>query len=416
MSADSTATAEPEAAHRRPGYRELFRVPSFGALYASMLAGRVSGQMVAITLILFVLARFHSPQLAGLTAFAAITPGLLVSPIAGALLDRYGRTRLVLLDYVVAAATSLLIAGLSWGRALPPALLLVIVVASSLTSPLSNSGARSLLPVLAPRRLWERANALDSTGHVIASLLGAPLAGTLVGVAGPEWALVATAAGYLAAGVLVGRVRDPTGKTAGGRSVFVDAWRGLAYVLRHPSLRGLALTLSLFNLSWGVLNIAIPVLVLGRLHGGPASVGLLWGAMGAAGVVSALLTGRIDSRGRERRIMVVMILVSAAGMTLLPFATSLALVVATMAIVGFANGPFDVAMFTLRQRRTDPAWFGRAFAISMSVNWLGTPIGSAAAGPVIAWSLDAALWAAAAVALLSAFVPLLTVPRRDGSD
>jgi predicted MFS family arabinose efflux permease len=138
--------------------------------------------------------------------------------------------------------------------------------------------------------------------------------------------------------------------------------------------------------------------------------------MGAAGVVSALLTGRIDSRGRERRIMVVMILVSAAGMTLLPFATSLALVVATMVIVGFANGPFDVAMFTLRQRRTDPAWFGRAFAISMSVNWLGTPIGSAAAGPVIAWSLDAALWAAAAVALLSAFVPLLSVPRRDKRD
>jgi len=416
MTADSAATAAAEAAGTRPGYRELFRVPSFGALYASMLAGRVSGQMVAITLILFVLARFHSPQLAGLTAFVAITPGLLVSPIAGAFLDRYGRTRLVLLDYVVAAATALLIAGLSWSAALPPAVLLVIVFASSLTNPLSNSGARSLLPVLAPRRLWERANALDSTGHVVASLLGAPLAGTLVGVAGPEWALVATAAGYLVAGVLIGRVRDPTGKTAGGPSVFVDAWRGIAYVLRHPSLRGLALTLSLFNLSWGVLNIAIPVLVLGRLHGGPTSVGLLWGAMGAAGVVSALLTGRIDSRGRERRIMVVMILVSAAGMTLLPFATSLALVVATMVIVGFANGPFDVAMFTLRQRRTDPAWFGRAFAISMSVNWLGTPIGSAAAGPVIAWSLDAALWAAAAVALLSAFVPLLSVPRRDESD
>ena len=40
--------------------------------------------MLAIALILFVLSRYHSPQLAGVTAFLAIFPGLVVSPIAGA--------------------------------------------------------------------------------------------------------------------------------------------------------------------------------------------------------------------------------------------------------------------------------------------------------------------------------------------
>lgn len=369
--------------------------------------------MVAITLILFVLARYHSPQLAGLTAFLAITPGLVVSPIAGALLDRYGRARLVMLDYFIAAATGVLVAGLSWRHELPGPLLLVIVCASSLTSPLSNTGARSLFPVLAPRHMWERANALDSSGHVIASLLGAPLAGVIVGLFGPEWALVATAVGYSLAGVLISRVHDPTTRDTSRPSVMVDAWRGLGYVVRNPSLRGLALTLSTFNLSWGVLNIALPVLLLGRLHQGPATVGLLWGAMGGAGLVSALLTGRIDSRGRERQLMVVPIVVSAAAMALLPLAQSLIVVFVAIAIIGFANGPFDVALFTLRQRRTDPAWFGRAFAISMSVNWLGTPVGSAFAGPVIAWSLDAALWAAAVVALASAVFPMVAIPARD---
>src|SRR2546425_10358399 len=95
------------------------RVPGFAYLYASLLAGRVSGQMVAITLILFVLARYHSPQLAGVTAFVAITTGLLLSPIAGALLDRYGPARLVMLDNLVAAAQGMLVAGLSWRRAIP---------------------------------------------------------------------------------------------------------------------------------------------------------------------------------------------------------------------------------------------------------------------------------------------------------
>ena len=385
----------------------------FAYLYSSLLIGRVSGQMVAIALILFVLGRYHSPQLAGLTAFLAVTPGLVVSPIAGALLDRYGRSRLVMLDNLIAAATGLLIAGLSWRHQLPAPLLLVIVFVSSLTFPLSNSGARALFPILAPRHLWERANALDSSGHVIATLLGAPLAGALVGFAGPEWAIATTGVGYVAAAALMARVHDPTSMESGRPSVFVDAWHGLRYVVRNASLRGLALTLSTFNLSWGVLNIAIPVLVLGRLQQGPVAVGLLWGAMGAAGLVSALLTGRMDTRGRERQLMIGPILASAAAMAFLPFAGSIGWVLAVMVVIGFANGPFDVALFTLRQRRTDPAWFGRAFAISMSVNWIGTPIGSALAGPVIAWSLDAALWAAAVVALVSALFPVVAIPARE---
>jgi len=388
-------------------------VRGFAYLYSSLLIGRVSGQMVAIALILFVLGRYHSPQLAGLTAFLAVTPGLVVSPIAGALLDRYGRSRLVMLDNLIAAATGLLIAGLSWRHQLPAPLLLVIVFVSSLTFPLSNSGARALFPILAPRHLWERANALDSSGHVIATLLGAPLAGALVGFAGPEWAIATTGVGYVAAAALMARVHDPTSMESGRPSVFVDAWHGLRYVVRNASLRGLALTLSTFNLSWGVLNIAIPVLVLGRLQQGPVAVGLLWGAMGAAGLVSALLTGRMDTRGRERQLMIGPILASAAAMAFLPFAGSIGWVLAVMVVIGFANGPFDVALFTLRQRRTDPAWFGRAFAISMSVNWIGTPIGSALAGPVIAWSLDAALWAAAVVALVSALFPVVAIPARE---
>ena len=406
--------APPDAiAPAATGYRALMRVPGFAALYASLVTGRVSGQMVAITIVLFVLARYQSPQLAGLTVFIAVLPGLVLSPIAGALLDRYGRARLVLLDTLVAAATGLLVAGLSAVHALPAWLLLAIVFVSSLTLPLSNSGARSLFPILAPRHLWERANALDSSGHVIATLVGAPLAGVIVGLAGPEWALVATACGYLVAAGLITRVHDPVIAGRSGRSVLLDALDGLRYVIRNATLRGLAITLSTFNLSWGVLNIAIPVLVLSRLHEGPATVGLLWGVAGAAGLVSALITGRLDSRGRERQMMLVAILISAAAMVALPFAMSVVVVFVAMFVAGLANGPFDIGLFTLRQRRTDPAWFGRAFAISMSVNWIGTPIGSALAGPVIAWSLDAALWLAVAVALVSAVFPLTAVPGSD---
>jgi MFS family permease len=369
--------------------------------------------MVTVTLVLFVLARYHSPQLAGATAFFSLFPGLVVSPVAGALLDRHGRGRLVVLDYLTAAITVALLAALSTGRILPWGALLAIVGFASLTNPLSNSGARSLFPMIAPRHLWERANALDSSGHVVAQLVGAPVAGLLIGIVGPEWALAACGLVFAAAAVVMLRLPEPATTAVTDGSIWLNAWRGLQYVVRNATLRGLAMTLITFNLSWGILSIAVPVLILDRLHQGPATVGLVWGVMGAAGLISALLAGRMSSLGRERQLMFVTILVSAAGIALLPFATALPLVVLAIIIFGAANGPFDIGLFTLRQRRTDPAWFGRAFAVSMSINWVGTPVGSALAGTLIGWSLNVALWAAVLAALVAAVFPLLALPARE---
>lgn len=369
--------------------------------------------MWLLILVLYVLARYHSPQLAGITAFLAILPGLLVAPVAGALLDRHGRARLVVADYLIAALAAVLIAGLSAANALPVALLLTIVTLASLTNPLSVAGARSLFPIIVPRPMWERANAFDSSGHVIATLLAAPLAGTLVGLIGGEWALVMAAALFLCAAVVMVRLPEPAATTHPDGSVLLNAWRGLRYVVRNPSLRGLALTLTTLNLGSGLLVIALPVLVLDRLHSGPATVGFLWGAMGAGGLFAAVVAGRISTLGRERQLMVGAILLNCAAIAFLPFAGSLTVVAVVVLVLGAANGPLDIALFTLRQRRTDPAWFGRAFAVSMSVNYIGSPIGSALAGPLIAWSLNAALWVAVAFSLIAALFPLLMIPARD---
>ena len=389
------------------------RVPGFARLYAGLLLGRVGGNTVAVALILFVLTRYDSPQLAGATAFFAIFPGIVVSPLAGALLDRKGRARFVVLDYLIAASSVGLIAALSAIRELPPVVLLIIVGLSSLTNPLSSAGARSLFPIIVPRNLWERANALDSSGHVFATLVGAPLGGAMVGWLGGEWALATASAIFVAAAVVILRLPDPFIATETHGRIFRNAWLGLRYVARNATLRSLALTLSITNLGWGILEIALPVLVLSRLHQGPATVGLLWGGLGAAGLVSALIAGRVKTFGRERQIMLGGIIVSVLAFASLPFATTVPAVAIALVLVGAANGPFDISLFTLRQRRTDPAWFGRAFAVSMSINFAGVPIGSALAGPLIGHSLDTALWAAAGFALLAAVFPMLLIPAHD---
>src|SRR5207302_3964026 len=127
-------------------YSALLRVEGFPRLVVSLLLGRIAGQMLTVSLVLFVLSGYHSPQLAGAAAFLLTFPGLCLSPIAGALLDRYGRARLVTVDYAIASAALLLLACLSLAHALPGALLLTICGVASLTGPLSAAGGRSLFP------------------------------------------------------------------------------------------------------------------------------------------------------------------------------------------------------------------------------------------------------------------------------
>src|SRR5262249_27417834 len=145
-------------------YRALLGVPSVARVLLGMQIARIGQSMVSVALVLFALTSYHSTVLAGLTSFFSIFPGIVVSPIAGALLDRHGRTRLVVLDYLIALGSLIAIGLLARIGALSAWLLIAIAGIASLTTPLSGTGLRSLFPIIVPNHLWERVNAIDSTG------------------------------------------------------------------------------------------------------------------------------------------------------------------------------------------------------------------------------------------------------------
>jgi MFS family permease len=375
-----------------------------------MLLARTASTMVQLVLVLFALERFHSPGVAGAVTFLALAPGLLVSPIGGALLDRHGRVKLMVLDYIVAAISLGLIVALGATDLLSVVPLLAIVTVSSLTFPLSQTGVRTLFPLLVPRPLWERANAIDSNGYVVSSILGPAVAGVLVATIGSLWALALTSAMYLVAAAVTLGVRDPLGSVPHGK-LLSDAWAGLVYVARHPSLRGLALSVSTNNIANGLFYIGLPVLVLSRLGGGPAEVGQLFALSGVTAAVSVLFVGRIGTEGRERELLAGAMLLIAVGYVALLLAPNLIVVAIVMLLIGIATGPFDVVLFTMRQRRTDPAWLGRAFAVSMSLNFIGFPVGSAIGGATAGISLEATFGGAVALSVLAAVITFLAIPK-----
>ena len=286
-------------------YRAVFAIPDLGRVVFSMQLARIAQAMVSVALVLFSLAEFSSPAVAGVVTFAILLPGILLSPIAGALLDRHGRVRLIVIDYIVAMTTMILVGGLAMAGVLTAPLLVVIAAVSSMTGPFSQTGLRSLFPMMAPRHLWERVNALDSSGYVVATIIGPPLAAAMVAILGPRVAVMAIAIPYALAALVLLPVREPKGTPTSSGKLLVDAWQGVRYVWGNRSLRGLGFSISTLNLAGGISTIAIPILVLQRLGGTEAMVGVVFALSGVAGVVSVGLSGRIDSRRREWLLLVV---------------------------------------------------------------------------------------------------------------
>lgn len=380
-------------------------------LVAGMILARIAAQMVGLILVLFVLERYASAALAGITTFLALFPGLLVSPIAGTLLDRYGRRRFIILDYLVAAGAFTSIALLSFAGALPIALFLAMVTAASLTFPLSTTGMRTLFPLIVPRPLWQRANAIDSNGYAFAAIVAPAAAGVLVGSLRGDGALLVTAGVFAIAAVVTALFREPRIPGTAHGPLLREAWAGVVHVVRHPTLRSLALGVSVANVANGIFFIALPVIVIQRLGGGSELVGQLFAAMGLTAFVSVFAFGRFGTEGRERDLMVGSILGATAAIVLLLVRVDLVTIAVSALLIGVATGPFDIALFTLRQRRTDPAWLGRAFAVSMALNFIGFPVGSALGGALAAISPEVALMTAVGFGAVAALLTFLFVPR-----
>ena len=393
-----------------PSYAALLRVRGFARVVLGTLLARLGGAMWEIVLVLFVLQRYRSPSLAGLAVLLAIFPGLALSPVAGALLDRQGRVRLMIFDYAVTAGLLATIVALSLGHRLPPPLLLVIVSVLGVSNILSITGARSLFPLMLPRPLWDRANGLDTSMYSVTAVFGPALAGIVVARFGPEAGLLVTGGVAAIACVSLIGVKEPIARTDSRGSLIGDARAALLYVLRHRSLRGLAITLFLANLGFGVIPVGIPVLVLQQLHGSAATVGQIFAVVGLAGLTAGLLVGRISTEGRERQLVALAIAIQVPTLVLLAFTRSLLVVFAIAVVAGAAGSVINVAIFALRQRRTDPAWFGRAFAVSMSFNFAGAPIGSGLSGPLLEHSIALPLLLGAAVTVVAMVAALRLIP------
>jgi len=387
----------------RTSYRQLLRTPGLSALLGSISLMRFGGGLMELTLILYTLQEWGSAELVGLVVLASWMPGILMSPIAGLLMDTRRRAPLMILDSCIAATAAFAIVALASADLLEAWLLVAIVGVASLSIPFGDTGRRTLLAVIPDHRHWDRTNALESASGSVMSTAAPAVAGLLVGIGTGELGLAVAGACLLAAALTLLRTNEPAphaSRHIDWRRAFIelrDAWRA-------PIVRGLALTVFVDELALGILEVAVPVWMLARFGVTGFLVGAVWSAFNLASFGVTLALGAVGTDGREPRVMTLGLGVQIVGLLLLLVGGAPWWTIACMAIAGASIGPIDVSMFSMLQRAVQPDWLARSNAVALMVTSFGIPIGAMIGGLVAAARPSAALALAPLMAALAAMI------------
>jgi predicted MFS family arabinose efflux permease len=384
----------------RESLRRLRAQPGYLPFVSAATLARVSDEMFSVGVVLLVLERTDSPELAGLAVAAITLPSLVTGPLLGAWLDLTGRRRRLMIADQVLIASMLVALVAAVGHA-PNWVVPLIVLAAGLTYPLSFGGFTSLIPTIVPDELLTPANALETTSFNTALVVGPALAGTLAAAFGPASSLLVEAALALLALLLIARIPGldrGAGGARAGRTLFGVAAAGIRQIVAVPELRGITAAAALGLGGLGLLTVAFPLFAVEHLGAERSAAGYMWAAFAIGSTVGALTLVRVQRRVPPERIVLAGYAIFGTLMLLWPLADSLPVLLGLVALAACVDGPALAAQFAVRQRVVPPSLYGQVFTTAAGLKVGSFALGAGLAGPVATGlgSADALLVAAGA--------------------
>ncbi|MFI7071625.1 MFS transporter [Micromonospora sediminicola] len=395
------------------------------------LAGLLIGHAVSLTgnvltliaLPLYVLAETGSPAATGLAGAFATAPVILGGAFGGVLVDRIGYRRSSVLADVVSGVTIAAVPLLHATVGLPfPALLALVFVSGLLDTP-GQTARTALMPeaALAAGVPIERAIGWEEATSRGARMIGAPVAGLLVGVLGavPVLAIdaVTFAVSALVVALLVPRGLRPAAEEPepDRRGYWPEFAAGLRFLVREPLLRAMVLLVLVTNLFDAAKSQVLLPVVADRELGGPAAFGLLVGTMGGGALVGSLVFSAIGHRLPRRATFVTAFAVCGAPpLWALAAAPPLPVVVAVVAVAGLAAGALNPLMGAVEVERVPPGMRARVFGVIGAGAWAAMPVGAFGAGLAAdRFGTASTLVTIGACYLLVVLTPLLGGPWRE---
>jgi MFS family permease len=330
-----------------------------------------------------------SPMVVSGVLLARAVPAMFAGPLAGIVLDRFDRKRVMILSdlirMVVAACFIFTVHHPS------PWLLYLLSALLMLASPFFTSGRAAILPSIATKEELHTANSLTQTTGWTTLAVGAFLGGTSVSGFGYRWAFAANALSFLISALCIAQLRIPGGfrvrRQALTEAEVVRPWHeyveGLRYVRSVPLVFGLLMV----SVGWATGGGAAQILftVFGEIvfNKGPMGLGAIWGCAGIGLVIGGTLAynsgKRLSFRNYKRAITLCYIVHGGSYILfsqMKSFTWALVFICLSRAGVGVSS---VLNMWQLL--RTVPDEFrGRVFATNESLQWSVMMLSMCAAG------------------------------------
>jgi MFS transporter, DHA3 family, macrolide efflux protein len=320
-----------------------------------------------------------------LTLLAISLPSIIISPFAGALVDRWDRRRTMILGDSVAGLCSFGMAVLLYFERLEVWHVCILIAIAAVAGVFQSLAFTASLPLLIPVEHLSRASGIMEIGPAVARIVAPLVAGALLAWASIYWVLVADFASFFIAVSTTLAVRLPRPEaTAEGQAGKGSLWRevaaGWAYIKARPGLVWLLVFFAVIN-----FNISLSDVILLPMWLGIASVQVV----GTLAAITSLgmLTGTIVLSiwgGPQRRIHGVLGFTLLLGFSLILMGMSPSIVI--LAIAGFAFLFAVPFIFGCNQAiwltKTPPDMQGRVSSMRAMIGWSVSPVAYLIAGPL----------------------------------
>ncbi|GLY26426.1 non-ribosomal peptide synthetase/MFS transporter [Micromonospora sp. NBRC 101691] len=370
----------------------------FGLVAAGQIVSSTGTALTNFAIPLWIYLETGSLARFALFAVLGLVPGLLVAPIAGALIDRTSRRKVLLLAGTAAGAANAALAALVLTDRIEVWHFYVLVGWLSVALSFQRLAFVSAVPQLVPKRFLGHANGLAQTATGITQFLVPLIAVALLEAVGLAGILVIDVVSYVfAIGVLL-LLRFPRTLALQRREGIGDEiLGGLRYSVRRREFRSMLVFFAALNLFLFPVLYLLSPLVLGFAELAEVAQVALTGGVGAAvgGLVMLVWGGP-----RRRRMRAV--LLGTLGIAVACLVTGLRPSLVTVAAgafgiylaLGIVNGVYN----TIIQTKVPPRFHGRVFALNQMVAWSTMPLGWGVIAPFASQALEPLLMPGGALA------------------
>jgi MFS family permease len=350
------------------------------ALFTANAISLVGNVFTAIAVPWFVLQTTGSATQTGITGFFTILPVILAGFLGGTLIDRLGYKRTSILSDLASGVTTALIPLLYLTVGLEFWQLLLLVFLGALLDTPGGTARAALLPELAEQAGMpiERVTSLI---HVIergARLVGAPLAGFLIGIIGTANVLWLDAISFFVSAAIIGlaiAAPDLADKEEKRGRYFDELRHGLRFIAQDPLILSIVVMVMLTNFLDAIFGGVLQPVYVREVYGNALNLGLLIAATGGGAVIGGLIFAAIGHRLPRHATFVGAFVLTGFRFWVYALYPPIWILIVVTLITSIGAGPLNPIIGAVEFERIPSSMRGRVFGAITAGAWIAMPLG-----------------------------------------